>query len=433
MYNLKYKIMKKSIFIAFLALASQVNAQISMSPDGEIGMGTNKHSTEFKCRIKGNLLLTGFSDKDGTISEPTLNGDTVNINKGDLPYVYTGPIEMVFKIDELVQPLPPEAKKGKIGVSNGHIHFYHNTYGYNEIHSKAFHLASDETIKEDIIPIENPMNVIRQLKGYSYFFKESIILGQDEEGEEGEEDDEPQLIEPKRSYGFLAQEVEDFLPDIVEQGIDIKMIDYNSIIPFITEAVKEQQIAIERLQDYEHNYPELDLLQAQIIEQQIINEQQQAEIDMLKARMMMQQENNEMQQNQINWLIEKVLMLMQRLEIPLTGDNFPPHETGKKEEPNEYIIKVKDGNYTNAIKLFDNVPNPFDLKTEIKFEIPAEITSAKIIITDMQGVEIKTFNITQRGLGSVEINGSELKPGVYLYSLVIDGKTVDTKRMILTK
>ena len=31
------------------------------------------------------------------------------------------------------------------------------------------------------------------------------------------------------------------------------------------------------------------------------------------------------------------------------------------------------------------------------------------------------------------INGSELQPGLYIYTLVADGKEVDTKRMILTE
>lgn len=31
------------------------------------------------------------------------------------------------------------------------------------------------------------------------------------------------------------------------------------------------------------------------------------------------------------------------------------------------------------------------------------------------------------------INGSELEAGIYLYSLIIDGTTIDTKRMFLSK
>jgi len=34
---------------------------------------------------------------------------------------------------------------------------------------------------------------------------------------------------------------------------------------------------------------------------------------------------------------------------------------------------------------------------------------------------------------SITIKGSELNPGMYLYTLIVDGKEVDTKRMILTE
>ena len=42
------------------------------------------------------------------------------------------------------------------------------------------------------------------------------------------------------------------------------------------------------------------------------------------------------------------------------------------------------------------------------------------------------FALSERGGGSVSINGSELTAGIYLYALIADGKEVDVKRMILT-
>jgi hypothetical protein len=50
----------------------------------------------------------------------------------------------------------------------------------------------------------------------------------------------------------------------------------------------------------------------------------------------------------------------------------------------------------------------------------------------MNGSQIKSILLTQTGKGNVTVNASELKPGMYLYTLVADGKEVDTKRMILT-
>ena len=50
----------------------------------------------------------------------------------------------------------------------------------------------------------------------------------------------------------------------------------------------------------------------------------------------------------------------------------------------------------------------------------------------MQGTEIRSFMIEDRGLSMITIQGSELTAGMYLYSLIADNKIIDTKRMILT-
>jgi len=51
----------------------------------------------------------------------------------------------------------------------------------------------------------------------------------------------------------------------------------------------------------------------------------------------------------------------------------------------------------------------------------------------LQGKQIKQINIEERGNGSVIINGYELTPGMYMYTLIVDGKEIDTKKMILTE
>ena len=54
------------------------------------------------------------------------------------------------------------------------------------------------------------------------------------------------------------------------------------------------------------------------------------------------------------------------------------------------------------------------------------------MIFNMQGTLIKTYQINTKKDGYTEINGGEMQPGMYLYSLIIDGIEIDTKRMILT-
>jgi hypothetical protein len=94
-----------------------------------------------------------------------------------------------------------------------------------------------------------------------------------------------------------------------------------------------------------------------------------------------------------------------------------------------------DGTSLTATILYQNVPNPFTEKTQINYTIGTVFQNVSISIFDMQGGLLKTYDhlSVNEGKGSITINGNELRAGMYMYSLIIDGKEIDTKRMILTK
>ena len=52
----------------------------------------------------------------------------------------------------------------------------------------------------------------------------------------------------------------------------------------------------------------------------------------------------------------------------------------------------------------------------------------------MQGKQIKNFNIAPSfGYSSLTIQGGSMNAGMYMYTLIANGKEVDTKKMILTE
>ena len=104
-----------------------------------------------------------------------------------------------------------------------------------------------------------------------------------------------------------------------------------------------------------------------------------------------------------------------------TEKNSPSRKQAN--EPNESMVA----------KLFQNNPNPFTQATEIEYELPAETKSAAIHIYNMVGTEIAVKIVTEFGRGKITIDGGNLTAGMYLYSLIADGKIIDTKQMILTK
>jgi hypothetical protein len=94
--------------------------------------------------------------------------------------------------------------------------------------------TSDVRYKKNIITYENALNTIMQFRGVSYDWRV---------------DEFPQQrFSEKRQLGFVAQEVEKVVPELVKEGPDgFKGLEYNKFMPIIVEAIKEQQSQIEEL------------------------------------------------------------------------------------------------------------------------------------------------------------------------------------------
>ncbi|HEX8530984.1 MAG TPA: tail fiber domain-containing protein [Cytophagales bacterium] len=86
-----------------------------------------------------------------------------------------------------------------------------------------------------------------------------------------------------------------------------------------------------------------------------------------------------------------------------------------------------------AAVLRQNRPNPFHEKTVIEYALPESFTQAALFIYDLQGKQLGRFDIADKRSQRVELDGNTLAAGLYLYSLVVDGKLVDTKQMVLTR
>lgn len=88
---------------------------------------------------------------------------------------------------------------------------------------------------------------------------------------------------------------------------------------------------------------------------------------------------------------------------------------------------------TDVTLLQQNIPNPFTNTTIIGYSIPSKFSNAQIVITDKNGKNLKQINISGTGKGSVNIDASILASGAYQYSLIVDGRLIDTKQMVLAK
>ena len=92
----------------------------------------------------------------------------------------------------------------------------------------------------------------------------------------------------------------------------------------------------------------------------------------------------------------------------------------------------KQTSFRSQNKLYQNTPNPFKEQTVIRFSLAADVQNAAICIFDMTGKTVKKMPISS-GMESVSIGGYELGEGMFLYSLVVNGQEIDTKKMIISK
>ena len=178
--------------------------------------------------------------------------------------------------------------------------------------------------------------------------------------------------------GFIAQEMVAVLPELVHYDSlsDLYSVDYVSLIPYLTRGYQEQDSIIRR-----------------------------------------QQAMLEVQGELIAGLAEQ-LNSLQELLVSDKSSPAPKKNsvTGVKEQANV---------------LYQNAPNPFNQETRIRYELSKDARTAQIVLYDMNGLQLKAYNLPLQPKGEWVLQAGSLPAGIYLYSLVVDGVQVDLKRMVL--
>jgi len=91
--------------------------------------------------------------------------------------------------------------------------------------STDYNSASDRNLKTNITNLSETIGILQQLQGVSFNWKDSGI----------------------KSFGLIAQDVEQIIPEIVTEHEGTKGINYINIIAFLIEAVKDLQAQINQL------------------------------------------------------------------------------------------------------------------------------------------------------------------------------------------
>lgn len=222
--------------------------------------------------------------------------------------------------------------------------------------SGGMFMSSDRTLKKNIQPIENALEIVNQLNGYTYEYRR---------------EERPDLNLPQDTrYGFITQEVQKVMPTVVRRGTDLQgnpadyqVMEYNAIMPVLAEAIKAQQKTITDLEE------ENQALEARLARLEAI-------------------------------ILKGEAATNQQLQLNSMGD----------------------------VKLSQNTPNPSSNSTTIDYELPKQMNTADLVVFDLKGQEMDRQAIGS-GAGSALVNTTNWPAGVYVYAVVVEGKTLARKKM----
>lgn len=209
--------------------------------------------------------------------------------------------------------------------------------------------TSDEQFKQDVTPEDSALEVIKSLNPVTYTFKANNKFNISF----------PDVVQ----HGFIAQELEKVLPELVanhnEEGVGTyKSVNYNGIISVLTKGIQELSEEVEDLKK----------------------------------------------------------QLAEAKTYVVSKDNFTTSEIEKIAE--------------NGFYLGQNTPNPFDNSTEIAYSFPEGSQNVVLMVFNLSGESLKEFTLREEK-GTVTLEASEFRPGLYLYSLISDNSEIITKKMLV--
>ena len=76
-----------------------------------------------------------------------------------------------------------------------------------------------------------------------------------------------------------------------------------------------------------------------------------------------------------------------------------------------------------------NNPNPYTYETSVEYYIPESAQSAEMQFYNSQSQLISKHILSQKGYGKLNLKANQLPAGTYVYSLVVDGKVISSKKM----
>ena len=219
-----------------------VSTKMVLDTEGRLGIGTGSPSSKLDVTVPVNIPSTGSPDAGSFI---TARGNTATVGYGPSFALSnsSGAKETSWRISAVTASgnngdlvfngyngggdLPERMRitaGGLVGINTTSPSTALQVNG--TVTATTFQSTSDINLKENIKTVNNSLNIVSQLRGVTFDWKNTH----------------------QASIGVIAQEVEQILPELVSGG-ENKTVNYNGIIGILVEAIKEQEVRIEKLEN----------------------------------------------------------------------------------------------------------------------------------------------------------------------------------------
>ena len=368
---------------------------LKVAESGNVGIGTDNPLSSLHVRGTGASF-----EATGPATAPTVNFNALDVNTRFQFQSFTNTTESFSYFTLFNQDLPNGgARTGEVGFFGQYQRFFTgvtNAAGGSPFGAETMRLTDNGRLAVGATSV--PGNHIANFNGT--ILVNGTTIGSDRK-----------LKNNIQSFDYGLEEVLRMQPrfyhyngDIIaDDGIKAGIIaqEFQKIIPEAVMEVDYQKHNLENQVIEEGSYLAVN---TDMIRYALVNaiQDQQGMIDELRK------ENEELR--------ELITSIADRLE------NTDQSSTSATLTGNEKIASLEQNN-----------PNPFTNQTSISYFVPANAQSASIAITSATGQILKTVSISDRGQGVLDLKADNLPQGTYQYTLVVDGKSVKTNKMILAQ
>lgn len=356
--------------------------RVIITPNGDVGIGTNNIFARLDVAVSDSSSV-GIASNGAQVGVLSYGLEAGVVGHSDRPFS-TG-VRGVSDYGTGVDGSSFDSYGGDFGSVNG-TGLIARTYGggyaaefYGPIYSsEGFQTTSDRNLKKDIQEFGDGMSIINKLKPQNYEFKNDAKYAS--------------LHLPKgRHYGLLAQDLEQVLPNLVSEAPhELKTVKPVTLLKPTADGRPARVIAEPKEPKESINIKAVNYLELIPI--------------MVKA---MQEQDATIKKQDAK--IEELTQLVNKLSQNTSASGS---------------VKL------NSAFLGQNTPNPNRTGTRISYNIPTD-SRAELVVNNANGQKIKQIQLSKSGL--IDLDTSTLSAGTYFYTLFVNGKSIDTKKMIVNR